>query len=258
MSRLPAKTRAMAQPRKPKEMGAQRLAREIVGSIYETGMQPGDKYFSEAEALERHGVSRGTLREALRYLQIEGVIDIRPGPGGGHFVAEPGWENLASTLALLLQFAGAPVSSLIDARAAIEPAMVEMAALNATAEDIEKLDEALALLDRHVGDYRPYYRAYSQFWDYVATATANPFFVFLSPALRRITRTAGIIPNEIERADAAGRARGVRDAIAAHDAALARQRMADLEQKYRTTMHANYPRQMARIISFADFDDNAL
>lgn len=249
MTRSPA-----AKPRKSKEKGAQRVARDIVRSIYDNGMRAGDKYYSEAEALERHGVSRGTLREALRYLQIEGVMEIRPGPGGGHFVAEPGWENLASTLALLLQFSGAPVSSLIEARAAIEPAMVEMAALHATPADIERMDAALMLLDRYVGDYLPYYRAYTAFWNHVAAATANPFFVFLSPALRRITRAAGIIPNENERADAARRAREIRDAIAAGDTALARQRMADLEQKYFTTMQANYPRQMSRPVSFADFD----
>lgn len=254
MTRQPRKT-AVETPRRSKEKSAQRVAREIVRSIYDSGLKPGDKYFSEAEALERHGVARGTLREALRYLQIQGVIEIRPGPGGGHFVAEPGWENLAETIALLLQFAGASNESLVEARVAIEPSMAELAAAHATADDIARMDEALAELERHVGDYRPFYRAYTVFWNHVAAATANPLFVLLSPSLRRVTRAAGIIPDEMQQADATMRARSVRDAIAAGDPLLARQRMADLEMKYLTTMRNGYPRQMAKTVSFAMPDD---
>ncbi len=250
---IPARKTRLADgaSKRTREKSAQRVAREIVRSIYDGGLKPGDKYFSEAEALERHGVARGTLREALRYLQIQGVIEIRPGPGGGHFVAEPGWENLAETLALLLQFAGASTQSLVEARVAIEPSMAELAARHATPEDVERMDDALARLDRHVGDYRPFYAAYNEFWNHVAAATANPFFVFLSPSLRRVTRAAGIIPNEVQQADATARARLVRDAIAAGDAALARARMVDLEQKYLATMMQDYPRQMARTVSFS-------
>ena len=247
----PLKAKTAAAPSKRREKGAQRLARDIVRHIYETGMQAGDRYYSEAEALAQHGVARGTLREALRYLQIQGVIDIKPGPRGGHFVAQPDWQHLASTLALLLQFAGATTEMLIEARGAFEPGMAAIAAAKATKKDIAKLDAALADMDAYVGDYEPYYRAYMAFWNALAEATQNPVFVYLSPAMRRITQAAGVVPSEVRRAAATARVRKVRDAVAAKDVKLAYQRMVDVEESYSSTFKTEYPAQSKRVVSWA-------
>lgn len=254
--RKPRRAR-IAKPKAPtrqkaREKSAERLARDIARSIYDAGMTAGDKYYSEAEAIEKHGVARGTLREALRYLQIQGVIDIKPGPRGGHFVARPGWQNLASTLALLLQFAGASTELLIEARGAIEPGMASIAAAKATKADIARLDAALDAMDRDVGDYEAYYRAYMEFWNCLAGATKNPVFVFLSPALRRITRAAGVVPNEVRRAVVARRARAVRDAVAARDEKRAFDAMVEIEESYRKSFGTEYPAQSKRVISWAD------
>ena len=251
----PPKQKTTAAPNKRREKGAQRLAREIVRHIYETGMKAGDRYYSEAEALAQHGVARGTLREALRYLQIQGVIDIKPGPRGGHFVAQPDWQHLASTLALLLQFAGATTEMLIEARASIEPGMAAIAAAKATKKDIARLDAALADMDRHVGDYEAYYRAYMAFWNALAAATQNPVFVFLSPAMRRITRAAGVVPNEVRRAAVTERSRKVRDAIAAKDEKRAFQSMVEIEESYRRSFSTEYPTQSKRVVSWADMSE---
>src|SRR3546814_17574955 len=70
---------------RPRGGTALHLARDIAQEIYDSGMKPGDRYRSEAEALALHGVSRGALREALRFLQIQGVITIKSGPGGGTY-----------------------------------------------------------------------------------------------------------------------------------------------------------------------------
>ena len=126
------------------EKASERLALEIVQTIYETKMQPGDHYLSEAEALRTHGVARSTYREALRFLEIQGVIKIRNGPGGGPVISQPGWPHLASSVALLLQFANAPMQAVMEARNAIEPGMAEMAAQNASDDDIAAMERDLA------------------------------------------------------------------------------------------------------------------
>ena len=113
----------------PKMKAAMRLAQEIVATIYESKMQPGDRYLSEADALQHHRVARGTYREALRFLEIQGVVNIRAGPGGGPEIRRPGWPQLASTVALLLQFADAPMREVLEARTAIEPGVARMAAM---------------------------------------------------------------------------------------------------------------------------------
>ena len=71
--------------------------------------RPGDKLISEQKMVERYGVARGSLREALRFLELQGVLRIKSGPGGGPVIDTPNAHHFASTLALLLQFVGARV-----------------------------------------------------------------------------------------------------------------------------------------------------
>ncbi len=123
-------------------------------------MQPGDQYLSEAEALRVHGVARSTYREALRFLEIQGVVKVRIGPGGGPVICHPGWPHLASSVALLLQFANAPMQSVMEARNAIEPGMAEMAAQNAEDDDIAAMEADLAEISETVGNYKRYAVAY--------------------------------------------------------------------------------------------------
>lgn len=236
-----------------REKGALKVAREIVRHIHEERIPAGQKYLSESEAIEKYQVARGTLREALRYLQIQGVIEIRPGPNGGHFVAHPRWDNLASSIALLLQFSDATIESIIEARVSLEPGMAALAARNATGEDISGMKAILDQLTGKIGDYESYYRLYMEFWDQLAQASHNDLFVFLSPALRRITWTAGIRPNESQREKALGNIRDVLKAVAAHDEAGAFKAMKQLETSYLQTMRADYPREISKTVSWSDF-----
>ncbi|NCA10778.1 FadR family transcriptional regulator, partial [bacterium] len=135
------------------------LAREIVKAIYEEGLKPGDLYFSEEQALQRHQVARNTLREALRYLEFQGALEMKPGPGGGAVVAQPDWTHLASTLALLLQFSGSPLRSVLEARTAIEPGVAELAALNGGPALVQKLDGELAAMEKDVVNYQRFHAA---------------------------------------------------------------------------------------------------
>jgi len=232
--------------RKPREKGALKVAREIVRHIHEERIAAGQKYLSEAEALEKYRVARGTLREALRYLQIQGVLEIRTGPNGGHFVAFPHWESLASTMALLLQFSEATIESLIEARIAIEPGMAALAAQRSTPQDLAEMNALLEDIRANLGDYDTYYELYLEFWEQMTLSARNPLFLFLLPALRRITWTAGIRPNKAQREAALDGLCLIRDAIAAGDEKLAAKTLRNLEKGYLATMRAEYSREIAR------------
>ncbi len=251
--------RSAAEPQAPapvkkrsREKVAHRVARDIVQAMYDEGMEAGHKFMSESEAMVRLNVSRGTLRETLRFLQILGVLDIRPGLRGGTFVDKPNHTHLASTLALLLQFSGATMLSLIEARGAIEPGMAEMAARNATKDDIERMDEALADMSANLKRYDPYHRAHMQFWNALAQSTRNAVFIFLSPALREITHTARVVPDEKARAIVIERTKSVRDAVEARDPVAANERMRQISDSYRKTWRTTYAPEGARTISWAD------
>lgn len=244
----------MSDKTPPKQKAAVRLAQEIVQAIYDNGLRTGDKYFSEAEALERHGVARATLREALRFLEMQGVITVRAGPDGGSVVGKPGWPNLASTLALLLQFEQAPFQSVLEARSVIEPGLAELAAGNATDEQIAAMAEDLAEIDRHIGNYKLFQPAYRSFWRHLAESTHNPVLAFLSPALRAIVDSGGFVPNEVYRAETLGRLRKIHARIKARDAKGARAAMAELETEFYRRLSDGYPRQMTRLVAWSDLD----
>ena len=69
----------------PKGSGKRALtvARRIVEDIEQQGAEVGDRLLPEQEMLVRYGVARATLREALRFLELQGIIFLRPGPGCG-------------------------------------------------------------------------------------------------------------------------------------------------------------------------------
>jgi GntR family transcriptional regulator, transcriptional repressor for pyruvate dehydrogenase complex len=239
-----------AGPRSEKE--ALRVAREIARRVYRDNIPSGTKLASEAEALATYEVSRGTLREALRYLQLHGVIELRTGPNGGQFVADPHWQDLASTIALLLQFADATVEHVMEARLYIDPGMAALAARNATQRDVERMDELLSEMRQRLSDYATYYELYMGFWDVLARSSGNPLLSLLSPALRRVTWTAGIRPNKAARLRALTQLRVIYDAIAAHDEPRAHQEMERLETLYLAAMRTQFPVEIRKVISWAD------
>ncbi|MDA0644112.1 MULTISPECIES: FadR/GntR family transcriptional regulator [Nonomuraea] len=228
------------------------VARQIVETMRDSGMGPGDRYLPEAEAMRRHGVGRGTYREALRFLEHQGLIVMRPGPNGGPEIVQPGWPNLASTVALLLQFAGAPLSSVLDARVMIEPGLAELAARNATDEELAAMAGDLDAIERGLGSYRAFSAAYESYWRHLAESCHNELFAFLSPALRAIVNSAGFVPDERYRAQVLGRLRTVHAAVAARDAQAARDAMRELEEEFGRRLREGYPRQIAQVIDWSD------
>ena len=231
-----------------------RLAQEIVGTIYESNMQPGDRYLSEAEALQRHRVARGTYREALRFLEIQGVVNIRAGPGGGPEILRPGSAQLASTIALLLQFSDAPLREVLEARTAIEPGVAGMAAAQATAADIEAMAADLDEIEAEIGNYKKFSVAYLRYWNHLAESTHNAFLTFLSPALRAIVNSAGFVPNEPYRLATLGRLRVIHAAIENHDVEGATTAMTGLEIEFFDRLSTGYPRQVDRVVAWSDLD----
>ncbi|MDQ1395262.1 MAG: GntR family transcriptional regulator, transcriptional repressor for pyruvate dehydrogenase complex [Acidimicrobiaceae bacterium] len=82
----------------------------------------------EAVMLEKYGVGRASLREALRVLEVQGLIVIKPGPGGGPMVAGVSAPHFGKMATLYFQLSGAAFRDLLQARLVIEPVMARLAA----------------------------------------------------------------------------------------------------------------------------------
>jgi DNA-binding FadR family transcriptional regulator len=106
---------------------------------------PGMQLPSERELVSRLGVSRTTLREAIRALQQAGLLETKRGRAGGTFVAAPPGGILSKGEAQkLARKMGLELTGALDLRSAVEPKTSELAATRATEEDVELL---LAILE---------------------------------------------------------------------------------------------------------------
>jgi GntR family transcriptional regulator, transcriptional repressor for pyruvate dehydrogenase complex len=94
----------------------------------------------EVEMLAEYGVSRGSLREALRILEIHGVIAMKAGPKGGPVVLEADPADFGKTAMLYFGTNGATFGELLDSRLYLEPLMARLAAENRTEEQARQLD----------------------------------------------------------------------------------------------------------------------
>jgi GntR family transcriptional repressor for pyruvate dehydrogenase complex len=109
---------------------AELLAREIVRGIAVAGLQAGDGLPAESEMIERYRVGRGSVREALRILEAQGLIYLKPGRHGGPVVARTGPEQLGRMLSLFMGLAGATYGDLADFMATVSPQLAGRAAAN--------------------------------------------------------------------------------------------------------------------------------
>jgi GntR family transcriptional repressor for pyruvate dehydrogenase complex len=118
---------------------AEVLADELRSQILRGGKPPGTLLTTEAELIEEHGFSRGTVREALRLLEVEGLIAIRRGPRGGVSVARPDLSQVSRTLSLLFTVDETPLADFFEFRKLIEPYACRLAATTANEEARRRL-----------------------------------------------------------------------------------------------------------------------
>lgn len=121
-----------------------RVAKSILAGIKHDGLEPGDILPAESEMLESYGVSRGSLREALRILEIQGIIRVKPGPGGGPVIAQTNSTDFGRAAALHFHVAGVTFQELVETRYLIEPDLARRAATAIDGKGEEALRDALA------------------------------------------------------------------------------------------------------------------
>ncbi len=125
--------------KKTHELVADELRRRIVSG----DLQVGERLPPEDELNQLFGVARTTLREALRVLESQGLIEIRRGRGGGPVVTKPDLEPAATALAVALQLENTTVGDLYEVRQMIEPHAAGTLAERHTTADIRTLTLAI-------------------------------------------------------------------------------------------------------------------
>jgi GntR family transcriptional regulator, transcriptional repressor for pyruvate dehydrogenase complex len=161
-----------ATPQRPVRRGdkvSEAIARDIVRRIGAEGMSPGTQLPPEAKMLEEYRVGRGSLREALRILEVHGLISIKPGPRGGPTVDQVDTRNFGRMASLYFQMDGVTFRELIEARLHMEPMLARAAAERC---DPQLLDE-LGRFQAQARSDEEYLRLATDFHRLVAVMSGN-------------------------------------------------------------------------------------
>jgi GntR family transcriptional regulator, transcriptional repressor for pyruvate dehydrogenase complex len=171
-------TEGVPNPNRPRKT-ALLIAQRIVRDIDQNNLAPGDRLPPERVMTETYEAGRGTLRESLRFLELEGVLSFKSGPGGGPVIEMPDASNLATTLTLLMQFGHARYRVVSEARQAFEPLMAQLAADRIEAKELAELEQTLIDMETNIGDLDAYLFNNRRFHEIIAWASGNSLFGFL-------------------------------------------------------------------------------
>jgi GntR family transcriptional repressor for pyruvate dehydrogenase complex len=125
-----------------------KIAHRLKLYIIEKGLKPGDKLPTEQELTAFFGVSRSSVREALRFLQSLGIVQIRQ--RHGVILQEPSLSALMAQLAYGLRFLPEPQADLWEARLVLETGALPLIAARLTSDNLLELDRLLAEMEEAV------------------------------------------------------------------------------------------------------------
>lgn len=123
---------------------AELVAGTLRRMVVDGQLKDGDFLPNEAELMAHFGVSRPTLREAVRVLESERLVEVRRGSRTGARVRVPGPEIVARPAGLLLELSGATIADVMAARSGIEPMAARLLAESGDAEAFDELDRMLS------------------------------------------------------------------------------------------------------------------
>jgi|HubBroStandDraft_6_1064221.scaffolds.fasta_scaffold231077_2 GntR family transcriptional repressor for pyruvate dehydrogenase complex len=126
-------------PLSPRVSRAELVARELEREIVDD-RQPGERLGTKDDLRKRFGVAVATVNEAVRLLETRGMIEARPGPGGGVFVARPATRIAMSHVVLGFRSESTSYEECLEVRDALEPLIESHAARYHRASDIRDLN----------------------------------------------------------------------------------------------------------------------
>src|ERR1700758_5316895 len=204
------------------------LARELRERILSGELAEGIALPPERELVKQTQMSRATVREALRILEVQNLVRVRAGRAGGAFVQRPTTKSMASTVSMLIRGRRIKLADLMETREALEPFCAELAARNRTDEDLAELDRANEAIADPEADLTQFLQANLDWHVGVVVASHNElltgFMIALSQAIYAGTENAAFVDAEV-RAVTTQAHRAITTAIRDRDSRAAGRRM---------------------------------
>jgi DNA-binding FadR family transcriptional regulator len=222
------------------------VAQRIVQDAMRDNRKPGDLLLPERTMVEKYGAGRGTVREALRLLEVQGVISLRPGPRGGPVLRTPDGSHLASTVVLLMQLQGAPFRTIVEVRSALEPMISSLAAARMDQGSLAELADTIDQMHREMDDQTSFLDANKRFHDVIARSSGNALLGYMIESLLGIMDgTALGVDYPMHRRGAIVQAhQEIFEALKARDAATSEALMREHIKAYEVYAERKFPHVM--------------
>jgi GntR family transcriptional regulator, transcriptional repressor for pyruvate dehydrogenase complex len=204
------------------------LAGELRERILTGELAEGDPLPAERELVKQTQMSRATVREALRILEVQNLVRVKAGRAGGAFVQRPTTTSMANSVGMLIRGRRIKLVDLMETREALEPFCAELAARNRSDEDLAELHRANEAIADPDGDLAQFLQANLDWHVGVAVAGRNElltgFMIALSRAIYAGTENAAFVDAEV-RAVTTKAHRAITTAIRDRDIEAAGRRM---------------------------------
>nr|KOY49573.1 GntR family transcriptional regulator [Gordonia sp. NB41Y] len=204
------------------------LANDLRERILRGEFPSGTALPPERELVTQTRMSRTTVREALRILEVQGLVTIKTGRSGGAFVQQPGGDSVATSVNLLIRGQQLRLIDLLETREAIEPACAGLAAKYRQDEDIAVLENANKTINDLDISLEAFLQANVDWHIGVAVASHNElltgFMTALSNAIYSSTENKAFVDDEVRKTTYKAH-KTITDAIKAGDSAAATRRM---------------------------------
>ena len=200
---------------------------EQIETLLEKGqLRPGDQLPPERALADQFQVSRASVREALRTLELLGIVETRA--GGGTFVRRVAPDDLARPLQTLIA-RGHTLQDVIEFRGVVEPAVAALAATRVTPAQLDELRDILVAQQSKVAAGETYADEDTRFHELIGDAAGNELLTTMLGVIWDVLRTSReqwLLTNARAHASLEAHHR-VYDALARHDAEAARQASAE-------------------------------
>lgn len=183
-----------ASPREPGRRSRKRadeIADAIKLSMIQHGLEPGDRLPQEKELMVQYAASKGTVREALKSLEVQGLVRVRTGPGGGAFVERMSEGRAMSLLGNYLFAKTVTIADIYALRKVLEPLTAVSAMQNIDGAGFRRLEETIAIYDHEPRDAAERWNqrmAELDFHGVVAEYSDNALLAFQTRFLQRLLK----------------------------------------------------------------------
>jgi DNA-binding FadR family transcriptional regulator len=231
---------------KSSDMLAEKLQEQILSGAY----PPGSSLPTERELVFETGLSRGSIREGLRILETQGLVNTRAGRYGGAVVSQPSDALLANHISVFARGRSISLRSLVEVRQALAPMIAYLAAQNRTEQDLAELKRISAVLEAAApADLNTFLEENANWHTALASASHNELLFALAASIFPLMVEASRIENFASK-EVRGRAviahQRILQAIEDRDAETARRRAERDVQAYATYLEAALASAKAR------------